>query len=153
MIVDYIRNLEAYPQFAPYRELILDFIRDAAEKQLPDGKYPLVGPDRLFALVQSCETKPYADGKMESHVKYADLQYIAKGEEYIYYDPTDRLVPEETPAEGDIIFYRKGENHGGNLLREGMFGYYAPGEGHMPCIRPENGNNEKVRKIVFKIRQ
>jgi len=152
MIVDDIRNLEMYPQFGSCLEAIRAFIEKDRKEKLPDGKYPLIGSDRLFALVQEYETKPFAEGRMESHHLYADLQYITDGREFIYYDLTENLVPDGKPTEGDILFYEKGKNRGGNLISAGMFGYYAPWDAHMSCIEAEEGRREKGRKIVFKIK-
>lgn len=151
MIADDIRNLELYPQFDFCREQIFGFIDKVKKEGLPDGRYPLIGEDTVFALLQSYETKPKDECRMESHFRYADLQYILEGEEIIGYERTEVLEPEDEPSPGDIRFYKKGRDTGGNLLTAGMFGYYAPTDAHMPCISAKEGLREKARKIVFKI--
>ena len=87
---------------------------------------------------------------MESHRKYCDLQYIAEGTEKIYWESIRNLVvtDDKTP-EADIIFYECGTDKGYTLLQKGMFGYYTPKDGHMPCI--EANGIQKMKKIVFKI--
>ena len=150
MIFDKLTNLSTYPQLAAYQGEILDFVEKMKKENLPDGRYDPRG-DELFALVQRYETKPLEGAKMESHKLYADLQYIYSGREWIYVDFTDELTvcEDRTPA-ADILFYEVRPNKGGTLLSEGMFGYYAPQDAHMPCIMVDGP--EKGLKIVFKIR-
>ena len=137
MIFDKIENLDRYREFAEYGKLIRDFIKQDKS-------------ENLFALVQTYETKDKDDARMEAHIKYADLQFMEEGEERIYVDFADELEMEEdrTPDQ-DILFYKKAGDHGFNILTEGTFGYYAPQDAHMPCIK--NKEKQNVRKIVFKI--
>ena len=149
MIFDKIENLDRYREFAEYGKLIRDFIKQDKSEHLAEGRYKLDG-ENLFALVQTYETKDKDDAQMESHRKYADLQFMEEGEERIYVDFADELEVEEdrTPIQ-DILFYKKAGDHGFNILTEGTFGYYAPQDAHMPCIK--NKEKQNVRKIVFKI--
>ena len=149
MIFDKLENLKTYGDIKPYAEQIVSFIEQVQQKGIAEGRYALDG-DKLFAIVQSYETKDRGAGRMEAHRKYADLQYIVDGEERIYVDFADELETEEdrTPKE-DIIFYKKRKNYGYHILNKGKFGYYAPQDAHMPCIK--NEENGPVKKIVFKI--
>ena len=149
MIFDKIENLDRYREFAEYRKLIRDFIKQDKSEHLAEGRYELDG-ENLFALVQTYETKDKDDARMEAHRKYADLQFMEEGEERIYVDFADELEMEEdrTPDQ-DILFYKKAGDHGFNILTEGTFGYYAPQDAHMPCRK--NKEKQNVRKIVFKI--
>ena len=149
MIFDKIENLDRYREFAEYGKLIRDFIKQDKSEHLAEGRYELDG-ENLFALVQTYETKDKDDARMEAHRKYADLQFMEEGEERIYVDFADELEMEEdrTPDQ-DILFYKKAGDHGFNILTEGTFGYYAPQDAHMPCIK--NKEKQNVRKIVFKI--
>lgn len=149
MIADKLSNLKTYPELSGYEADILAFL-EKMKQNIPDGRYDLRG-DELFALVQRYETKPLEGAKMESHKRYADLQYIYSGKEWIYVDFADELTvcDDRTPA-ADILFYEVRPNKGGNLLSSGMFGYYGPQDAHMPCIMVDGP--EKVEKVVFKIR-
>lgn len=149
MIADKITNLNKYPQLAKYENEIRGFIQRLNEDKLDDGKYELIG-DELFALVQRYETKEKTGAHMESHVKYADLQYINRGEECIYYDLVeDMTLMEDRRPESDILFYEIQPDKGYVVLSEGMFAFYAPQDGHMPCII--SGERQSIEKIVFKI--
>ena len=147
MIIDRIKNIQNYSQLIDVEPFITAFLKRMEQETLPDGKYELQG-DKLFAIVQRYKTHEKSEALMESHRKYADLQYICHGEEMIFYD-----VQEELEMDGaykaDIIFYKRKPDRGGILLSEGMFGYFAPQDAHMPCI---TGTNQSfVTKIVFKI--
>ena len=58
------------------------------------------------------------------------------------------MEDDRTP-EADIIFYKSGPEQGYTLLEAGMFGFYAPEDGHMPCIAVTEA--QPATKIVFKI--
>lgn len=149
MITDRISKLEKYEGLRPYAEKIREFIAYAAKEALPDGRYELLG-EEMFALVQTYETRKLEDCRIEGHRKYSDLQYIAEGNEYIYWNPAEELETEEdrTPDE-DILFYAGRITKGCTRLTKGMFGFYLPSDGHMPCAAVEECS--PVKKIVFKI--
>ena len=148
MIIDNIKNIQNYCQFTGIEPLITAFLKRMEKEELPDGKYELQG-DRIFAIVQRYKTHEKSNSRMESHRKYADLQYICRGEEMIFYDIADELeIEEEYKQETDILFYKVRPDRGGILLKEGMFGYYEPQDAHMPCI---TGTDKcSVTKVVFK---
>lgn len=149
MVFDKIENLEKYGEIQPFAERIKKFICQAEEENLPQGCYNLCG-NQLFALVQVYETKEFDMGRMEAHKKYADLQYILEGEERVYVDFTENLeLEEDRTPEADILFFTKGKNKAYHILGMGTFGYYAPQDAHMPCIK--NIEKKLVKKIVFKI--
>lgn len=150
MIADKITNLKQYPLFQEDADRILRFIEKDRKENLKDGRYDLDG-DRLFASVQSYESKNLSEGRIEAHEMYCDLQYIVKGEEYIYYSPLDtlELIEDRRPGE-DIVFYDGKGGKSRTHLTEGMFGFYSPADGHMPGIAV-NGTIP-MKKIVFKIR-
>lgn len=88
---------------------------------------------------------------IEAHDIYCDLQYIVKGEKYIYWSPLEELPQlEDRRPEADIVFYDGKEVTGRTLLKAGMFGFYFPTDGHMPGIAVKERTS--MKKIVFKIR-
>lgn len=87
---------------------------------------------------------------MESHKQYCDLQYIVKGKEKIYWASLKKLtVAENRTPDADIILYQSGPWQGYTILEPGMFGFYAPQDGHMPGIAA--AESAPAAKIVFKI--
>ena len=95
MVTDKIENLGSYPQLEKYQKEIEEFIKALDMQELEEGRYVL-REDTLIALVQKYHTRDKDSSRMESHKKYADLQYIHKGEEMIY---TDRVEELEVEAE------------------------------------------------------
>ena len=148
MIADYADKLSLYKEFKDYAEMIQQFIERQKAEELPEGRYDL--ENGIFALVQKYTTKPLEGAMMESHKKYCDLQYIAKGVDRIYWASLRNLtvVDDKTP-DADILFYQSGPEQGFTRLEPGMFGFYGPEDGHMPCIT--DSEPQEMVKIVFKI--
>lgn len=87
---------------------------------------------------------------MESHKKYCDLQYFIEGKEKIYWASLRKLTVEnDMTPENDAILYVSGPWQGYTVFEPGMFGFYAPEDGHMPGIAADEPS--AVKKIVFKI--
>ncbi len=151
MIIDHIKNIGRYPQLEKYAEEMEAFIGKCTGEAVEAGRYELLPDGELFALVQRYETRPKEKGRMESHGKYTDLQYVVSGRETVFYDLAEGLsIEEDKRSEKDVVFYEQGSDKGGIILTAGMFACCAPQDAHMPCIRcGEHG--EKVTKIVFKI--
>lgn len=150
MILDTLGSIGNYMLPAEYAAAMLEFAAGFEKEPLPGGKYPLLG-DRLFALVQRYETKPPDGARMEAHRLYADVQYIASGEEYIFSAPRCDAPPEDdkTP-ESDIMFYSVAPANCRARLAAGLFALYLPGELHMPCIMTGDAPAGVV-KLVFKL--
>ena len=150
MITDKMVNLKKYAAVIPYAKEMEEFAARVTEENLADGRYDLDG-DKLFALVQSYQSKLYEAARMESHKEYIDLQYVASGEECIEWAPVDSLtVEEDKTPDADLIFYEKDAEFSKTILKAGMFGYYLPCDGHMPGLAA--GESVSVKKIVFKIK-
>lgn len=148
MIADYADKLNTYEEFKGYADMVQQFIKKQKEENLPEGRYDL--ENGIFALIQKYTTKPLDGAQMESHKKYCDLQYIVEGTEKIYWASLRNLtVEDDRTPEADIIFYKSGPEQGYTLLEAGMFGFYAPEDGHMPCIAVTEP--QPATKIVFKI--
>ena len=149
MIADKIKNIGNYEQLKKYEKDVNSFLKRLESENLPDGRYDIDG-DNIFALVQRYTTKPKSEGLMEAHEKYADLQCILKGREYIYVDYAEDLkITDDRRPEGDIFFFELRPDKGGSLLEAGCFGYYAPTDAHMPCITADEPS--EIEKVVFKI--
>ncbi len=139
MILDNIKNVGCY-NFPKEMDEVLQFLKDAPSKA--EGKYEL--SHGMFAMVQEYTTVCEAEGKLENHKKYIDLQYIVEGVEQIgiAYDGESTGPYNE---ESDIEFF-KGENFF-VTLKNGDFTLLFPQDLHMPKI----GNGGFVKKVVAKI--
>lgn len=104
-----------------------------------------------FSLEQAYLSKPRAQGKLESHIKYIDIQVLLAGEEIIEVGEiaTLKLLENLTPAK-DVIFY-----HDSHLLSPlrlsglGATAIFYPHDGHMGGLAI--GAPVPVRKIVIKV--
>ena len=148
MITDYADKLHLYGDLQEYADMVLAFIEKQKKENLPAGRYDL--ENGVFASVQSYTTRPLEGSQMESHKKYCDLQYIVSGNEKIYWPSLRKLtVVDDHTEDGDYLLYESGVDQGYTLMKRGMFGFYAPEDGHMPSIAVTDP--EPVTKIVFKI--
>ena len=128
----------------------LDYLAQTDFNALPDGKQVIDG-DRLFAIVQRYTTKPVSEARWETHRRYIDVQYIARGSERMGYVPWSESLPvqEVYDPQRDVAFYEAS----GVLLpvSAGMFAIFAPHEVHAPCLAPaEPQPAGEVLKVVFK---
>lgn len=148
MIYDNIAHAALYqglgPRFAQAFEYLTRFDATTA-----DGKVSLDG-DNLFALVQSYQTAPAETKSFESHRLYADIQYIAAGEEVILTAPLGRLeVTTPYNANNDAALY-KGPDDTPLRLKVGDFAVLWPQDGHKPCCLWTAPTS--VKKVVIKVR-
>jgi len=149
MIIDKVADFGRYQKIAPAVWKKVGAFMSECTAATADGRYELV-EGKVFALVQSYETRALADGKMEDHQKFADIQVVVAGEEFMH--TQNKASSEVTVAynpEKDAAFYRY-DAAGATALRmpQGWFAVFYPGECHMPCI---NENKQTVKKIVFKV--
>ena len=85
MIIDKIENAHIYTSISEWnKQIIRVYQRQLILRTLPAGKYPIDG-DNIFALVSEYKTKSEAEGKLEAHRKYIDVQYVISGEELMGY--------------------------------------------------------------------
>lgn len=147
MIVDTLEQSEKYLSLHPRFQAAFDFLKKTDLQALPEGRFEIDGPN-LFALTQCYQTKPVAEGKLEAHRKYIDIQVVVSGEEYIGYAPlTHQLLVDPFNPEKDIGFY-----HGeANLIKlsAGMFAIFYPTDAHLPCRQIQGPC--AVKKIVLKV--
>jgi YhcH/YjgK/YiaL family protein len=104
----------------------------------------------VFALEQAYLSKRRPEGRMESHLKYIDIQVVWAGEEFMAVIDRARLTVTEdlTPAK-DLIFYR--DSDAASLLRfgAGEAAVFYPADAHLPALAL--GAPALVRKVVLKV--
>lgn len=148
MIADKIENAEQYRVLSPGIKKGLDFIQKTDFSQLEPGKYEIEG-DTLFVAVSIYTSTNEADGKLEAHERYLDIQYIAEGSEKIGYVPLNKQKPSVAyNPDKDVVFYNEPVSF--TSLTKGMFAIYFPTDLHMPGIA--DGIPSQVKKIVVKVK-
>ena len=71
--------------------------------KVENGEYEIDGRN-VFARVNTYDTEPKAERRPEKHNDYIDVQFVARGEEAIWYTPlTDDCVETENKAEKMIL--------------------------------------------------
>lgn len=150
MVMDQIRNAQAYYGLHPLMKEAFAFIRSFCENPLADGRYELCG-DRLYAMVSNYQPGPREEPCYEAHDRYIDIQCMISGSEYQWYAARDQVsvsVPYE--EEKDIGFY-KYDGAGSRLhLTAGSFAIYFPQDAHLPSM--EDGIAKECTRIVVKVK-
>ena len=147
MILDKLENSNKY-NFQNNRFVkAFKFLTDTDLLDIDEGRYEIDGDD-VYAIVSNYLTKESAGNHPEVHRKYADIQYIVKGEENIGYSIyTSQAVYKEYNTEKDCLLYDDVSCF--FLLKQGILRYY-PDDLHMPGIM--NIEPRQVKKVVIKVR-
>ena len=151
MIIDNIKNI---PQMLPYvnerMKKALEFLQTADLSKL-DGKFEVDGRN-IHVAISEYDTKPRAEKKAETHIKYIDIQLLISGQERVYmHELNDQLpVVEDLRDSKDAIFYAVDETES-HVLSGDRFAVYYPWEVHRPGCDVVDGQSAKVKKMVIKI--
>lgn len=113
----------------------------------PCGRYDI--SDDVFVNVMTYRPKPIEEAVAETHRRYADLQLILDGEEWMGCpDPEKLTVVTPFEEEKDIALW-KSSDIALLPMRKGNWALFMPGEPHAPSLRMQDCT---VKKAVFKIR-
>jgi len=149
MIADHLKNWRRYEALAHLKPAF-EFLEGQTEACLGSGRIEIDG-ERLFALVQAYVPGPAAEGRFETHRRYADIQFVAGGREMIGYAPADGLTVESPyDEEKDVEFYALPEAFSQLALTDGCFAVFYPEDAHMPGRRLDA--DDPVCKLVLKVR-
>ena len=148
MIADIIENAQNYYNLGKNFEKGFEFLKTTDLKNLENGRYEIDG-DNIFVSIQDYQTKQENEGKFEAHQKYADIQFIIKGEEKIGYTNIKNCTPTTFYDDTNDIIFLDGT---GDFIKakENTFLVFFPQDAHMPCISVNNP--EYVKKAVVKVR-
>jgi biofilm protein TabA len=130
----------------------IEYLRNNDLDKLSAGKYEIDGED-IYLLIQETDTALRSERKLESHVKYIDIQYLVKGEEIIGFirkSENDIYLENElsNPAK-DFAIYKEREGETELLLKQGMFAVFFPNDLHRPRCSRTNGS--PIKKAVVKV--
>lgn len=148
MIIDKLSNSTLYSGLSEGIEKAFNYLQDTNFNEVTPGKYEIDG-DKVFAIVAEYQTKDDDEGKPESHKKYIDVQYAAKGSELIGYAPLgNQEITDQYNENKDIIFYKTKCSF--IKLDEGMFAIFFPDDVHLPGIKLSE--KSFVKKVVVKVK-
>jgi len=146
MIIDTFKNHNLYENISENIAKAFAFIKETDLANLAEGKYIIDG-DSIYASVMEYNSKDPKDAKLESHVKYIDVQYIISGEELMGYTTLNEQKVIEINNEKDCIFYEGEVSY--VKVSAGMFAVFFPSDLHKPSISVQQ--TSKVKKVVIKI--
>ena len=150
MVIDKLENAHLYAGLSAKVKKGLEILKDKKLSTKKDGRYDVNG-DNLYYVIQRYTTKPIEEGRLETHRKYIDIQFAAKGEEVIGHSLLSQLNVEEPYDEAkDIVFYEVPEKISTIKLSEGMFCILFPQDGHIPGCQLAGPSN--VVKVVVKVK-
>ncbi len=151
MIFDQLSECQPYRNLGENFIAGFDYLCSSAIENIPDGRYPIVGDD-VFAMVQSYQTKPLAQGRWEAHRHYADIQYIVSGTEQMGIAPLSAMtIQQPYTRDKDLEFFLDSDGIGQFVCVEsGFFAIFLPQDVHMPGVMIDQP--AAVKKIVVKVR-
>lgn len=152
MIIDKIKNFNRYLSLHADFAKVAAVIEKFSDPAIESGKYE-IDSERVFAVVQSYDTKEAVPDKFENHRKYIDIQYITAGTEQIHVKEMTGLTvdfPFDEPH--DYEFYRTPDSFVTAELEKGEFAIFWPGESHRPGVITDKGS-APLHKVIFKIEE
>jgi YhcH/YjgK/YiaL family protein len=103
-----------------------------------------------FALEQAYLSKPWAEGRFESHRAYIDIQAVVEGVETMgVRDCEGLMVAEDLTPEKDLVFYAATAEASRWRVAAGEITVFFPADAHLPSV--VWGEAGLVRKTVLKI--
>ena len=136
--------------FSPAVEQVFAYLKKTDFSKLEDGRYEIDG-DRVYVTVSRYQTKSEQECRPEAHRKYADVQFVAKGQELVGWCAFTPALVETEPynEEKDIVFFEKLEPESYFVLSEGCYAIMTPKDIHRPCCAMDEP--APVLKVVAKI--
>lgn len=124
------------------------FLKDHDLEKIEPGRYPIDSTD-AFVNVTDAPSKEFDKTGWESHRKYIDLQYVARGKEKIGVAPVQgATVIKPYDETKDVANYTIEGQY--NIAEPGTFFLFFPQNAHRPSILVDGYNT--VKKIVVKIK-
>jgi len=124
------------------------FLRETNLDTIKPGRYPLDG-EKVYATVSEYTTKDPKEARYEAHRRYADIQYVVRGQEQIGLSRLDttKIVEAYNPAT-DILFAEMPDTM---LLQASPkhFFIFFPADAHKPGL--QDSIPAPVRKVVVKV--
>jgi YhcH/YjgK/YiaL family protein len=152
MILDRLEHSLHYAALGDRFAAGFAYLRETDLVNVADGRYEIDGTN-VFAIVQTYDAKPQAEGRWEAHRAHADIQYVARGAERMGV-ASMRGLTVATPydSEKDVEFYAGGTEIGKFFdVTAGEFALFFPHDVHMPSLsiaKPQAA----VKKVVIKVR-
>ncbi|MBR2048643.1 MAG: YhcH/YjgK/YiaL family protein [Oscillospiraceae bacterium] len=146
MIFDKLTNIPRYLGMNPKLDLALNYI--FAHQDALEGHVELLGAD-VYGNSFTYETVTEADTFFEAHAKFADIQIMTEGTEFVDVSDIDLLNVDEAHPDRDF-WALSGPAQLRVRLEPGWFLLVLPGNAHK--LKIQDGNAAAVTKAVFKVK-
>jgi len=149
MIVSHLDQLASQARLTPAMQQAIAFLTDL-QTAPEDGRVDIDG-DRVYALVQSYETKTGSQVMFEGHRRYIDLQFVYEGEEMLGWAPAD-LAEVTRPYDQERDMWLGSVPDGAWTpvrLSAGDIAVLYPTDAHAPMRAV--GTSSPVKKLVVKV--
>jgi biofilm protein TabA len=142
MILDSLKNAGLYESIHPRFQQAFHFLKNTNLANLPLGKMEINGSD-LFVNVVEVVGKSADDAKMETHLRYIDIQVPVTAPETMGWIAVNQLkeTTQEYNAEKDVAFFADKATNFINV-QPNEFAVFFPEDGHQPGIA--EGQHKKV---------
>ena len=147
MILDSLENAGLYTSIHPLFKQAFDFLQNNDLSALPLGKKELNGSD-LFVNVVEVDGKTAIEAKMETHVRYIDIQMPVTATETMGWIAANQLkqISQEYNSDKDISFFAdKATNF--IHVQPTEFAVFFPEDGHQPGIA-----EGQFKKVIVKVK-
>ena len=150
MIQGNVQDIEkVLPYVSERLQKALQYIAQTDFSKLPNGKV-VIEEGVITAGINTYDTEPKADRRAEKHTKFIDVQFVAQGEETIWYAPyRGNAVTEDRMAKDDVAFYADPAELNCANLKAGDFCILFPWEMHRPNC--DMLKTTFVQKVVVKV--
>ena len=149
MILDSLSRSGLYESLGPGFAAAFEWLRKHGAEAA--GAPVEIDGGRVVARPGAYETHPRDPAKFECHRRFADVQFVAEGEEVIEVAPADGLEPAVPYDPGrDVAWFSSAAVRREVFLPAGSFLVLWPHEAHQPGVSPARGAR-RVRKVVVKV--
>lgn len=144
-IAELKNHIASYPE---RWQTAFQFLSELDMNNLPNGRIDL--SEDVYVNISAYQTKEMSQCVAESHKQYIDVQYVAKGREFMALTrDTNLAVVKEYDAQADYMLYDFYPD-GLHMANSDVYFIFFPADIHCPCIQVNP--SETVTKIVIKIR-
>ncbi len=146
MILDTLANGWRYAGLNEGFDKAFGFLASAGPGNLPAGRHEIDG-ERVFALLSDGPGRKRADGLLETHSRYVDIQYVVGGTDEMGWKAAAACNRPSAPydPEKDIAFFED-EPDAWIAVPAGCFAIFFPEDAHLPLV-----SEGVVRKVVVKV--
>jgi biofilm protein TabA len=130
MIIGTLSACERYYALGEGFKKAFEFLKSNDICTMSPGRYD-IDYDKVYVFVQEYVSKTIDNCCLETHRRYADVQYVAEGFEYFGYASLERAgkpITEYDPK-ADAVFFEKECQY--ILLQKGDFAVVFPDDAHM----------------------